>query len=68
MKKLLSACSSTASGVMGWKKLGQPVPLSNLAAASKSGAPQPAQAKVAGPLGKLSWVKARSVPLRRVTR
>ena len=67
MKKLRSSCSPTISESSGRVKEGQPVPLSNLSACAKSGAPQQTQEKVPGPLGKSSWVKARSVPCRRVT-
>ena len=44
MKKLRSVVVATAPS-MGWKKLGQPVPLSYFVAASNSGVPQPAQAE-----------------------
>jgi len=40
--RLVSSCSSTASGEIGSKKLGQPVPDSYFVAASNSSAPQPA--------------------------
>jgi hypothetical protein len=35
-----SSCSSTTSAASGWKKLGQPVPDSNLVTEENSGAPQ----------------------------
>jgi hypothetical protein len=42
MPWLMSACSLTV-GAAGSVKLGQPLPLSNLAALSNSSSPQPAQ-------------------------
>src|SRR5471030_1302383 len=52
----------------GWKKLGQPVPLSNLVSDENSGRSQPAQAKVPLRFSLLSGlVPARSVPCLRST-
>src|SRR5690606_4834138 len=53
----------------GWKKLGQPVPLSNLAPDSNRGAPQPAQTNVPWRCSSLSSLEnGGSVPSRRSTR
>ena len=68
MKWEVSLSSRTASGGSGWKKDGQPVPESNLLREEKSGASQ--QTHWYCPEILQSWyfpVKARSVPLRRVT-
>ena len=69
MKKLRSVFVSTAVPSMGFQKLGQPVPESNLVPDAKSGAPHPAHVYVPSSLE--SWyspVKACSVPCCRRTR
>ena len=68
MNQLLSLFSATFSFDTGCQKLGQPVPESNFAFASKSGSPQQMHSYMPGSLA--SWylpVKARSVPCLRVT-
>ena len=69
MKRLRSVCVPTAVSSIGAQKLGQPVPLSYLASASKSALPQPAQRKVPGRFSPLSGEEpGRSVPCSRSTR
>ena len=69
MPRVRSLCSATDPGSTGRKKLGQPVPLSNLVSLPNSAWPQPAQRYTPS-----SWwsqyapVKARSVPFWRSTR
>src|SRR5438874_1246994 len=64
-----SLAVSTASSSFGWKKLGHPVPESNLASELNSSAPQPAQRYTPSSwVSHSSPVKARSVPARRSTR
>ena len=66
-QELWSACVTTACG-SGRKKLGQPVPLSNLAVELNSGSKHPAQTKVPRRCSLLSGlVNARSVPASRRT-
>src|SRR5258708_39240604 len=68
MKKLRSSVAATASAI-GWKKLGQPVPLSNFASEANSACPQPAHTNVPLPYSLSSGLEpARSVPCSRSTR
>src|SRR5271167_1512 len=68
MNKLRSVCVSTPCST-GAEKLGQPVPLLNLALAANSGWPQPAQWKMPSPYSLSSGLEpARSVPCSRNTR
>lgn len=68
MKKDLSLCSVTEEGSTGWKKLGQPVPLSNLASDLKSGFPHPAHENTPSRFSSFNGdVPARSVPCLRNT-
>jgi len=62
----LSRCSSTAPCSVGWTKLGQPHPESNLASLSNSGCPHPAQTySPAAVLNSYSPLNGRSVPFWR---